>query len=189
MKNWAEYTLQGIVGAKNADGSSMLEEFLKDYANKFSVELSSLQPSCNNCLTKYYNDYISTLKDMNTNCNYKLLPKFHGIPLEFGSSVFLTNANLTNEYAEKLISRYLDVYEQKEEDFNPEMLFSEFPTDWEEAHFEADLEDLDLNEEEVNETEVADEDLKLSELREKYPDIKAGSQKAFLEKLAETQNQ
>ncbi len=131
---------------------------------------------------------------MENKCDYQLQLRYIGIPLKIGGAIHLSNANLTNEYAEQLISRYLDVYEKKAEEFSPALLFSKFPENWEDAHFE-EASNIDVDLEPVSETEIEpvkvdehravnpDEDLKLPELREKYPKIKAISKKDFLEKV------
>ena len=36
-------------------------------------------------------------------CEYKLHEKYNNIPLGFGSSVYVNNGNITNEYAEILL--------------------------------------------------------------------------------------
>lgn len=61
---------------------------------------------------------------MNKNrSQYKLLKKRNGIPLEFGSAVLVTNANITDEYAEILIKRYKKV----NPNFKLEDLFEVYP--------------------------------------------------------------
>lgn len=173
MRNWTEYKLESIVGQRKPDGSLLLEEFLKDYANLKGVSLDSLQPSCSKCL----NDYLKFLKNKimqenKTESNYKLQKRYNGIPLKFGSSIFVTNDNITDEYAEIIIGRFLDIYENKEQDFEPSMLFEKYPDNWEDSQF--DFEDI-----------LSDEDLTLKELKNKYPEIEAKSKKAFLKKLEE----
>lgn len=60
---------------------------------------------------------------METKSKYKLLSKREGIQLEFGSNIFVTNQNLTDEYAEKLAERYKSV----KPDFKMSDLFEIFP--------------------------------------------------------------
>lgn len=43
---------------------------------------------------------------MENTCKYKLKAKYNGLPLAFGSQVYVTNNNITDEYAEKLLERY-----------------------------------------------------------------------------------
>ncbi len=163
--SWKGYSLKQIVSGKSANGSLLLEGFLKDYSKLAGVKLSNLQPSCPKCLNTYFNEYTLKNKIMNSNCDYKLHKKYNGIPLDFGSQVLVTNANITNEYAETLISRYLNIYKNKNEEFDVSLFFEKFPNNWNDKFF------------------VKDEDLKLSELREKYPETKAISKTEFLEKL------
>ena len=146
---WNDKTLEQIVSGKNADGSSSLESFLKDYSRLTKVKLSSLQPGCNNCLQAYYKEYLIKHKSMSKECSYTLQKRYETIPLKIGGAIYLTNNNLTNEYAESLIGRYLDIYESKNEDFNPSLLFSEFPKDWANVHFEESNENLTEEQEEA----------------------------------------
>lgn len=184
---WAKYTLEQIVSGKSADGSLLLEGFLKEYAKLEGVSLSSLQPSCPTCLNRYYNEYILKHTIMKNKSQYKLHKRYNGISLGFGSQILLTNANLTDEYAEQLILRYLDVYEKRSEKFDIKVFFEEYPENWEDAHFEEAEEEVDEVEEtkEVIEEGLFNEDsnLNLKQLRSKYPDIKAGSIVDFLSKI------
>ncbi len=179
--NWSSKTLEQIVGGKNLDGSSMLQSFLKDYAKLTSTLLSSLQPGCPSCLSKYYREYTLKTQIMSNECNYVLQKRYNGLPLAFGSKVLLNNTNLTDEYAEQLISRYLDIYESREDDFEPSLLFTKYPANWEDAQFEK--EEVHVTSAGSQEQEPEDAELTLSQLRKKYPGIKAGSAKSFLEKL------
>lgn len=47
---------------------------------------------------------------------YTLKKKYNGISLKFGSSVMVTNINITNEYAKELLKR-----------FSAEHIFDKFP--------------------------------------------------------------
>ena len=206
-----KYSLEFIVGGVNPDGSKMLDTFLKTYSRETGVPLSNLNPSCRNCLTSYYNELLKKNRKMSKQSDYKLKNKFNGLPLAFGSPVLVTNANITNDYAETIISRYLDIYEKKEEEFTPELFFEEFPENWEDAHYsdggdqnpsqdiggnldEETNQGVDgggLQQDPTNKTqqglEKKDTELNLKELRAKYPTIKATSIEVFLNKLKEQQ--
>ena len=56
---------------------------------------------------------------------YKLHKKREGLQLEFGGSVFVTNDNITDKYAEKLIKRFKEI----NKDFKMDDLFEVYPTD------------------------------------------------------------
>ena len=53
---------------------------------------------------------------MENNCKYRLKEKYNGLPLEFGSAIYVTNNNITDDYAKKLLERY-----------DPETIFEAFP--------------------------------------------------------------
>ena len=126
---------------------------------------------------------------MKSKSNYTLQARFHAIPLAIGSAIYLTNENLTDDYAERLIARYIKVYNAREEEFSPEMMFDKFPKNWKKGQTELKKRlkvkkvETPVVETPVVETEKPDEELTFSELRNKYPDIKAASKTSFLEKL------
>lgn len=116
--NWQSYKLENIIGGKSADGVSLLELFLKDYMALFKVR--TVNPQCNSCLRTYLNDYKLKLQEMANDCNYRLLKKYNGLPLEItgkNSSISVTNANITDEYAKILLKRYKD----------PAKIFDKYP--------------------------------------------------------------
>lgn len=41
---------------------------------------------------------------MQNKCKYRLHTKYENIPLEFGSPILVNNNNITDEYAEKLLT-------------------------------------------------------------------------------------
>lgn len=56
---------------------------------------------------------------MENQSNYRLKEKYNGLPLEFGSSIYVTNANITDAYAKKLLKNYkaesiFDVFPKEE---------------------------------------------------------------------------
>lgn len=186
MQNWSKYSIEQIVGGKSSDGRSLLELFLKDYSTLTTTPLESLNPSCNTCLKKYFREFNLKTNTMQNDCEYELQPRFHGLPLEFGSAIHLTNANLTNEYAERVIGRYIDDAEARGEEFHPSKLFAKFPEDWEERIFDfVDPGENPPTQNPLKETEQPkeDKDLTLKELRKKYPDIQAKDKREILRKL------
>ena len=60
---------------------------------------------------------------MENKSQYRLHPKREGLQLEFGSSIFVNNKNITDDYAEKLIEKYSKL----REDFTLDYLFSHYP--------------------------------------------------------------
>jgi hypothetical protein len=77
-----------------------LVEFLKDYSETFNE--NNLNPSCDKCLERYFNNF-KNLNKMENTCKYKLHEKYNGIQLDFGSNVFVTNDNITDKLALQLI--------------------------------------------------------------------------------------
>lgn len=120
--NWLDYKIENIVGGKSADGVSLLELFLKDYAKEFNI--TTLNASCKKCLNTYLQNYKSKMMIMDSNCKYILHKKREGIQLEFGSNIFVNNNNITEEYANKLISKFKTVLGDK---FSMDYLFSKYP--------------------------------------------------------------
>ena len=60
---------------------------------------------------------------MENKSQYKLHAKREGLQLEFGGSVFVTNENITDKHAEKLIKRFKEI----NSDFKMEDLFEVYP--------------------------------------------------------------
>jgi hypothetical protein len=77
-----------------------LVEFLKDYSQTFNE--NNLNPSCEKCLERYFNNF-KNLNKMENTCKYKLHAKYNGIQLDFGSNIFVTNDNITDKLAKELI--------------------------------------------------------------------------------------
>ncbi|MDV7399001.1 hypothetical protein RZS08_46765, partial [Arthrospira platensis SPKY1] len=90
-----------IISGQNADGVSFLKLFLIDYSREFSE--FNLCASCENKLVNYHAKWCKRFKIMGRKCDYRLKLKYEGIQLEFGSTVFVTNENLTNEIGAKLL--------------------------------------------------------------------------------------
>ena len=172
--NWLEMDTKNIVSGVTADGVKYLEVFLQDYTKSFQKKVN---PSCNNCIANYLKEYKEKFQIMENKTDYRLHKKREGLQLQFGSKIHVTNANLTNQYAEILIKRYA-IHKGDEA---IEFLFDIYPKG---------LQVKDILKKEntgssdnKNVSEKKDSELSLKELREKYPHIKATSVKVFLEKL------
>lgn len=122
--NWNEYTIENIISGKSADGVSLLELFLKDYAKEFNI--STLNANCKRCLKDYLDKYKSKKRRMDSNVKYILHKKREGIPLDFGSGIYVNNNNINDEYAKKLIRKFTDILGDK---FTMDYLFSKYPKD------------------------------------------------------------
>lgn len=62
---------------------------------------------------------------MENTSKYQLHKKREGLQLEFGGSLFITNDNITDRYAEKLIKRFKEI----NPDFKMDDLFEVYPTE------------------------------------------------------------
>lgn len=107
-------SIEQIIGGSTADGQRYLELFLKDYTKLFSTKVN---PSCKNCLKNYLQNYKSKLLNMENNCKYRLKKKYNGIQTKFGSGIFVTNDNITDELGKELFKNHK----------NPEQLFERYP--------------------------------------------------------------
>jgi len=119
--DWTKIDTNTIIGGIAPDGSMYLKSFLIDYKTEFSVEV--VNASCPKCIKDYHNEFIKKYGNMENNSQYRLHPKREGLQLEFGSSIFVNNKNITDDYAEKLIKKYSEL----REDFTLDYLFSHYP--------------------------------------------------------------
>lgn len=140
------YTFEEIIGGKTADNLSLLELFLKEYETIFKTKVNA---GCSKCLKNYYNNYKKKIMK-NVNSNYKLKQKYNGIPLEFGSNIFVNNENITDAFAEKLLER-----------FDAEKIFEIYPAEQIEVK---DAEEVKPKKNKKNITSAGSEVEKLDEL-------------------------
>lgn len=99
---WHTMTTDKIIGGKTPDGVSYLKLFLKDYSEKFNID--KLNAGCHNCIADYHKKWIRKMEQTIENeCGYTLLAKYNGIQLEPCSNIFVNNANITTELAERLL--------------------------------------------------------------------------------------
>ena len=118
--NWEKIGIDSIFTNTNSEGVKYLELFLKDYT---ALTSEFVNAGCSKCIAKYYNNYINLLSNMENDSQYRLHKKREGIPLAFGSNIRVTNRNITDTYAKKLIKRYSEITK----DFELSYLFSKFP--------------------------------------------------------------
>ena len=119
--DWLGLDKDTVFNGRDADGNRYLSQFLADYERIFTpVDINA---GCKRCLDGYYIKLIKHLKMGNTTepKEYQLKIKYNGIPLAFGSQIFVTNANITKEYAEILLKTHprgadlFDVFTEIEE--------------------------------------------------------------------------
>lgn len=121
LYDWHKMNIDVIVGGVAPDGASYLKSFLLDYKQEFHVEV--VNPNCRKCLRDYQNEFIKKYGNMENTSQYRLHKKREGLQLEFGSSIFVNNKNITDKYAEKLIERYKKLIP----DFSLDYLFDKYP--------------------------------------------------------------
>lgn len=157
MRDWRLLDKVAIFTGKDKNGNRYLTSFLKDYKRIFHP--LDINAGCERCLNDYYNkilNYLTMAPKENKNTDFILKIKYNGIPLKFGSRILVTNANLTDEIGSFLLANHP----------RGEKLFDKIGKI-------------------VEDEPKKDEDLKLKDLRIKYPEISAGSKAKFLIKLEE----
>ncbi len=120
---WYEMNVELIIGGKSADNVPFLKLFLIDYKREFSIE--TVNAACQKCIVAYHREFIKKYSTMENTSNYQLHKKREGLQLEFGGSIFITNENITDRYAEKLVKRFKEM----NKDFKMEDLFEKYPTE------------------------------------------------------------
>lgn len=123
LYDWHKMNIDVIVGGVAPDGASYLKSFLLDYKQEFNVEI--VNPNCRKCLRDYQSKFIKKYGNMENTSKYRLHKKREGLQLEFGSSIFVNNKNITDEYAEKLIKRF----KKAKENFKLSDLFDIYPNE------------------------------------------------------------
>lgn len=118
---WYEMNVELIIGGKSADNVPFLKLFLLDYKQEFSVE--TVNASCQKCIVQYHKDFINKFRKMENTSKYLLHKKREGLQLEFGGSTFITNENITDRYAEKLVKRFKEL----NPNFKMDDLFEVYP--------------------------------------------------------------
>lgn len=120
--NWEGMNIGQIISGKTADNTPYLQLFLQDYSREFNN--TTLNASCKSCLSDYLRKYKLKFRNMDNNSDYVLHEKRQGLPLGFGSSIFVTNNNMTDTYAEKLVEKYKKA---QGDSFKMDFLFSKYP--------------------------------------------------------------
>lgn len=122
-RKWYEMSVELIIGGKTSDNIPYLKLFLLDYKQEFSVE--TVNASCQKCIVNYHKDFIKKFRTMENTSKYLLHKKREGLQLEFGGSIFVTNENITDRYAEKLVKRFKAI----NPGFKMDDLFEIYPTE------------------------------------------------------------
>lgn len=138
MLNYLELSFSAILSGVSEDGTKYLKLFLQDVVNVLNIRQPNA--SCQKCLRNYYEQLtMHSIPKTEVMSQYKLLKKREGLSLEFGSQIHVTNANITDEYAEKLIERFKKV----NENFKLSDLFQTYPGNEKEKKTKADPKKLE----------------------------------------------
>lgn len=105
---WLDLDKIVILEGNDEYGNRYLTKFISDYKKIFPSDFINI--GCESCLNNHYNKFIKYLKIMtqskDTKTKAKLLKKYEGIQLKFGSKFFITNATMTNEQAIYLCEKH-----------------------------------------------------------------------------------
>jgi hypothetical protein len=180
MNNWGDYDKQTIWADKKRGG--LLVSFLTDYREMFNQQVNA---SCKKCFENYYNNYLNSTGQMEikkNECDYELLAKYNGMQIGHGGRP-IRNGEMTNKIAKELL------------EWHPlgEGLFKVTPLKTRHAEELAASQaafaekfNRELAEKHAETHGIkSDEELTLTELREKHPDFKSNSKAGFLAKLQE----
>lgn len=102
--NWSKLDIEIIFSGKNAEGVRYLQLFLSDYVSLIEPKDTPIA-SCKKCLKKYLYEFLTYKPKTMEKQNYQLKPKYEGITI-FGTGIVFTNANLTDELAERLVKEH-----------------------------------------------------------------------------------
>ena len=103
-KKWSKYQAAEVRTGTDQNGNRLLVSFARDYKEVFGVDIC---PNCNGFNQKFIN-FLNKTKPMSEKkkSGYVLKKTYQNIPLEFGSSVFVNNENMTDEYGAKLLKSH-----------------------------------------------------------------------------------
>lgn len=102
MPDFTSMDIATLTRSVTGGGERYLTLFLREYTALFP---GTVNPACPKCLAQYLTRYKEYYNAMANPSPYRLHAKYENIPLEFGSPILVNNANMTDEYAQKLLSR------------------------------------------------------------------------------------
>ena len=102
MPDFTSMDIATLTRSVTGGGERYLTLFLREYTALFP---GTVNPACPKCLAQYLTKYKEHYNAMANPSLYRLHAKYENIPLEFGSPILVNNANMTDEYAQKLLSR------------------------------------------------------------------------------------
>jgi hypothetical protein len=112
FEKWNKYQASEVRTGMDSNGNRLVSSFAKDYNSIFNFEL------CPNCkgFEEKFKKFLKKTKIMAEKkaSQYVLKKMYSNIPLEFGSSVFVNNENMTDAYGLKLLKNHprgLDLFD------------------------------------------------------------------------------
>lgn len=104
MIDWSKYKAEEVKNGNDENGNRLFSLFVQDYIKIFKTDVC---PNCNDFPVKFQN-FINKVKEMeNKNpCEFQLKKKYEGIPTSFGSQVYVTNENVSDELAIELLKNH-----------------------------------------------------------------------------------
>lgn len=104
FEKWDKYQAVEVRTGTDQDGNRLIISFARDYKEVFG---SDICPNCNG-FDRKFNNFLNKTKLMTEKkkSRYVLKKMYQNIPLEFGSSLFLNNENMTDEYGAKLLKNH-----------------------------------------------------------------------------------
>ena len=103
-KKWSKYQAAEVRTGTDQDGNRLIVSFAGDYKAVFGADVC---PNCNGFDQKFIN-FLNATKVMSEKkkSGYVLKKMYQNIPLEFGSSIFVNNENITDEYGSELLKNH-----------------------------------------------------------------------------------
>jgi len=102
MPDFTTMDIATLTRSVTGGGVRYLQLFLQEYTTLFP---GTVNPSCPKCLAQYLTRYQKHYSAMANTCQYRLHARYENIPLEFGSAILVSNVNITDAYALKLLER------------------------------------------------------------------------------------
>jgi len=124
---WLKYKAEEVLTDKDKNGNRLISSFASDYKRVFNQDVC---PSCKDFKIKFqkFIKQIQIMKNQDKkNSGFVLKKMYQNIPLGFGSSVYVNNDNMTDEYGAELLENhprgeelFSHIPEEKEEVILPE---------------------------------------------------------------------
>tara|TARA_R110002167_G_scaffold81296_3_gene222682 strand:+ start:29 stop:433 length:405 start_codon:yes stop_codon:yes gene_type:complete len=101
--NWNKYSPDTILTGRNKEGVRLIIEFGKDFKNKMGYDLDI---GCIKCFRNDFQKFLNRGTMAERKSAYKLKPMYNGLSLGFGSKVYISDQNITDELAERFVKEH-----------------------------------------------------------------------------------